>query len=89
MNCAPNEASSLATRRSHDERDREPAADRGAVHRGDHRLRQLVDRQHQLRQVLLDEVDRRRPGRGPAASGGVIVVAGHVGAGAEALAAPA
>ena len=39
------------------ERDGQAAADRGAVYRGDHRLRQLVDGEHQLGEVFLGHLD--------------------------------
>jgi hypothetical protein len=39
------------------------------VHGRDHRLRQLVDREHQLREVVLDEVDRARRATSCASAG--------------------
>ena len=59
MNTEPKRADSDANRTSHDERHREPAAHRGAVDRGDHRLAEAVDALVQRRQVLLGEQDER------------------------------
>ncbi len=59
MKTEPKRADSDAKRMSQRERHREPAPDRGAVDRGDHRLAQPVDAFVQRRQVLLREVDER------------------------------
>ena len=61
-------ASGLATRRSLASASARPTADRGAVHRGDHRLRELVDREHQLRDVLLEHLHEPDRVRGRARS---------------------
>ena len=53
MNAEQKRADAPATRRSHSAGEREPAAERDAVHRGDDHLRRLAEVDGEVREQLL------------------------------------